>query len=188
MTEEPAHSHAIARHPSASLYDRVFALAMPAVLTVAAHKNVTLLDGEAEAVMHDALKGTPRKVLKRVLQGDENTCFAVSLAMSHTLDVLAAKRFILVLRRICEEPPLDDAALSLEAEDALKNRFANDKELTIRIWRNLVDDLADHINSATAAPTVTLPRGNALRIDMRRGRGSTPIMPRVHAATEAVDG
>jgi hypothetical protein len=59
MTKDPAHSSAVARHPAASLHDRFFAEALPEVAIVAARKNVYLGEGEAEGVLHYALKDIP---------------------------------------------------------------------------------------------------------------------------------
>lgn len=170
MTEDLAHSSAIVRHPSATLHDHVFTLALPSVDDIAAHKNVPFLDGEQEVVLRYALKGTPRKTLKRVTQGDSDACFAVGLAISHAIDVLAMKRLIMIERSICQVEPLSDDALDHAAEMALEGRFANDKGLTIRIWRNPVEEMTDYLRSAFAGrdkPVVKLSEGAAIRIDVR---------------------
>jgi len=179
MTEDLAHTSAITQHPSGSLYDRVFALALPDVDVISAHKNVPLLDDEAEAVLEYALKGMPRKTLKRITAGNDEACFALSLAISHAIDVLAAMRFISIARTTCQMPPLDNKELALAAEDALKDRFANDKGLSIRIWRNPVEELANYIQAVFSGPMVTLPNAVAVRV----GVCGAPALQTDRAAT-----
>ncbi len=168
MTEVLDHSPTVVRHPSASLYHRVFALALPSVVTIASHKNVILIDGEHEAVLHDALKETPRKSLKRIVAGNEEASFALGLAISHAIDVLAMKRLITIAYSICERPLPDDVALTLQAEASLRSRTANDKGLTIAIWRNPVEEMADYVRSVFADPVISLPATATVRA-MARG-------------------
>lgn len=142
--EDQAHSSLITRHPSASLYDRFFAKALPEVAVVAAHKNVYLPDGEPEAVLRYALKDTSRKVLKLALQKNDEACWKVSFALDHALDVLAMKRLIMVSKTVCKMPLPGDGALVMEAEASLKRRFANDTKPTRAIWRDPVEEVADY--------------------------------------------
>lgn len=163
MTDHPAHSSAIARHPSASLYDRVFALAMPDAAVVAAHKNIFLLNGELELVVRYALKDTPRKTLKQVAHGQDEACFAVSLSINHALDVLAMKRLIMISDSICQKPAQNDDSLTRSAEDSLKQRFANDKALTCAIWKDPVDDVIDFVQSVLAGSKIVRPHSASVR-------------------------
>ncbi|PIT04472.1 hypothetical protein TSA1_29725 [Bradyrhizobium nitroreducens] len=127
MTEDLVLSSAITRHPAATLYDRFFVTALPEVATVAARKNVYLGEGEAEHVLHYALKNIPRKTLKHALRNDDRACWTTSFALDHALDVLAMMRLIAHSEAVCQKPLLGEGLLVEKAEELLKQRFANDK-------------------------------------------------------------
>jgi hypothetical protein len=160
MTEEPAYSSAIARHPSAALYDRVFAVVRPSVGVIATHKRVPLAEDEQDAVLRHALQGKHRKVMRRILNGGDEETFALGASISHSIDVLAEMRCIAIGRGISNEPPLLGDALVRSAEESLRRRVANDKGPTIRIWGDPVEMVAGYVRAALAAeqrPLISLP-------------------------------
>lgn len=170
MTEDLAHSPAIIRHPSASLYDRFFARALSEVGVVAAHKNVYLPEGEPEAVLRYALKDMPRKILTQALQNKDEACWRVSTALDHALDVLAMKRLIMISRTVAKMPLPDESALVLEAEASLKRRFANDTTPTCAIWRDPIEEVTDYVRGVVAEhdkPTIKLPTDYTSQIEVR---------------------
>ena len=169
MTEDLAHFSPITRHPSASLYDRLFVSALPEVAAVAAHKNVHLPEGEAENVLRYALKDISRKTLKQALQKHDKACWAVSFAVDHALDVLAMKRLIMISKTVCKVPLPDDNALVAEAEASLKRRFANDTTPTCAIWRDPIEEVAHYVRGSVAdhdKPAVRLPTDYASQIEV----------------------
>lgn len=163
MTEDLVHSPAVARHPAASLYDRFFAIALPEVAIVAARKNVYLGPGEAEHVLHYALKDIPRKTLKLALQNNDKACWTTSFALDHALDVLAMMRLIAYSEAVCQKPLLGDGLLVEKAEELLKQQFANDKAPTCAVWRDPVEDVTNFIRGAFTGPNITLPDTAAVR-------------------------
>lgn len=170
MMEDPIHFSTIARHPSASLYDRFFVKALPEVAVVAARKNVHLGEGEAEHVLHYALKDIPRKTLELALQNNDKACRTTSFALDHALDVLAMVRLIMISDSLNQIPPRDDDALTNAAEDNLRQRFANDKALTCVVWRNPVEEISDFIRAVVIEqdkPILKLPDGGTSRTAVR---------------------
>lgn len=163
MTEDLPHSSAIIRRPSASVYDRFFALTLPEVGIVAAHKNVQLDEGAAEAVLRYALKDIPRKTLKQALQNNEQACWTTSFALDHALDVLAMMRLISLSESVCKKPLLGSGPLVEKAEDCLRQQFANDKTPTCAVWRDPKEDVANFIRSALSGPNIRLPETAAVR-------------------------
>jgi hypothetical protein len=156
----------VAGHPSAAMYERVYALAYPAVAVIAEHKHVGLGAGEHDSVLRRALNGTRHKALRRVARGDDEATFALSLAISRALDELAMKRLIMICRSICKMPALEEDALIVQAQESLKDGAANDRALTIRIWKDPVEEVADYVRAVFAEP-VALPVGATVRTMMR---------------------
>ncbi|MCA1515643.1 hypothetical protein [Bradyrhizobium sp. NBAIM01] len=143
--------------------DRFFALTLPEVGIVAAHKNVHLDEGAAEAVLRYALKDIPRKMLKQALQNNERACWTTSFALNHALDVLAMTRLISLSESVCKTPLLGSGPLVEKAEECLKQQFANDKAPTCAVWRDPKEDVADFVRSAFSGPTIRLPETVAVR-------------------------
>ena len=166
MTEDLAHSSAIARHPSAALYDRVFASALPSVAVIAAHKRVPLAEDERDAVLRHALQGKQRKVMRCILNGADEETLALGISISHSIDVLASMRLIAIVHSIGNLPPLEGDALVRNAEASLRPRSANDKAPTIRIWGDPAEMVAEYIRAAVAAehkPRIILPASAIIR-------------------------
>jgi hypothetical protein len=157
----------VTRHPASAAYDRAYALAYPAVALIAEHKHVGLAAEEHDSVLRGALKGTREKALRLIARGDDEATFALSLAISHALDELAMKRLIMICRSICKLPPLDESMLIASARDSLSNGAANDRPLTIRIWRDPVVEVADYVRAVFAEPVGLSARATVLT--MMRG-------------------
>ena len=106
----------VVRHPSAALYERVFAASLPAVAIFAERKNVALGDEEAKVVLHHSLETIRRKTMRRVLNGDEPSIRVLQLAIDHSLDLVAVMRLITLGRAVNHQPPLHGEALGRSAE------------------------------------------------------------------------
>jgi len=162
MTEDLAHSSAVTRHPSAGLYDRVYAAVLPSVAVIAAHKNVPLMDDDQEVVLRDALRGVRRNTMRRIMNGDPDAISSLRWAIDHSLDVLASMRMFLVVDAVCGKGIGDMHALLRRAEDVLRPRSANDKSPTMNIWPDPVQAVSDYCRSLALAPQLTLPSNAAV--------------------------
>jgi hypothetical protein len=102
MTEEiphPPHSDMFAKaessaqvvyHPSAKLYDVVFATALPIVEAFAEAKNVPLEPAERVPVLQHALQAISRTTMRRLLKNNPAAVRTIQFAISHSLDVFAS--------------------------------------------------------------------------------------------------
>ena len=128
MTGEFSHSSSadicaptaeIKRHPSAALYDVVFATALPGIAMLAEHKNVSLRPDEHEPLLRHALEHVSRKIMRRMMKGNPDAVLLVELAICHSLDVFAAAKMIGTLEAI-QGIASDAATLVAKAEEAMK--------------------------------------------------------------------
>jgi hypothetical protein len=193
MTEELPHPSCaaasaptaeITRHPSAALYDVVFATALPGIAALAEHKNVSLRPDEHEPLLRHALEHIPRKTMRRMMKGNPDAELSVGLAICHSLDVFAAAKMIGTLEAT-QGIRSDAATLVAKAEEAMKPAFANDKSPTIRIWPNLAavaeayyrreNEISELEFSAVqgAATRVSITKPNKLWADVIRA--ATPV-------------
>lgn len=178
MTEEFPHSSSadtsastaeIKRHPSAALYDIVFATALPGIAALAEHKNVSLRPDEHEPLLRHALEHIPRKIMRRMMKGDSEAVLFVQLAICHSLDVFAAAKMIGTLEAI-QGIASDAATLVAKAEEAMKPVFANDKSPAIRIWPDLAAIAKEYYRreSEVSEPAVSAVQGTAMRVSITK--------------------
>jgi hypothetical protein len=158
---------AIKRHPSAALYDVVFATALPGVATLAEHKNVSLRPDEHEPLLRHALEHISRRTMRRMMKGTPDAELSVGLAICHSLDVFAAAKMIGTLEAI-QGVTSDAATLVAKAEDAMKPSFANDKSPTIRIWPDLAAIAAEYYRreAEVSEPALSAVQGLAIRVSI----------------------
>jgi hypothetical protein len=171
MIEPHQRNTSIVRHPSAVLYDAVFAAAIPAVSTYAGMKHVALRDDERAPVLRHAMEGLSRKTMRRILNGDEEAIRAIQLAINHSLDLVATMRMIAIVRGIGNLPPHEGTALVQAAEEMLRQRFANDKSPTMQVWGNPVEMTAAYVRAQLAEldrPLIKLPAMAAVRCTISR--------------------
>jgi DNA-binding XRE family transcriptional regulator len=155
------------RHPSAALYDVVFATALPAVAALALHKNVSLRRDEHEPLLRHALEHVSRKTMRRIMKGNSEAELSVGLAICHSLDVFAAAKMIGTLEAI-QGTVSDATTLVAKAEEAMQPAFANDKSPTIRIWPDLAVIAYEYYRRERAAPepAVAAVQGPATRVSI----------------------
>lgn len=178
MTEEFPHSSsaaicattaAITRHPSAALYDVVFATALLGIAALAQHKNISLRPDEHEPLLRHALEHVSRRTMRCMMKGNPDAELLVGLAICHSLDVFAAAKMIGTLEAI-QGIVSDAATLLAKAEEAMKPAFANDKSPTIRIWPDLAAIAEEYYRheaeiSGSALPAV---QGTATRVSITK--------------------
>jgi hypothetical protein len=178
MTEESPHplcadasapTAEIKRHPSAALYDVVFATALPGIAALAEHKNVSLRPDEHEPLLRHALEHIPRKIMRRMMKGDSEAVLSVQLAICHSLDVFAAAKMIGTLEAF-QGLNSDAATLVAKAEEAMKPPFANDKTPTIRIWPDLAAVANEYYKreKELSEPAFSAVQGAATRISITK--------------------
>ncbi|MEA2951904.1 MAG: hypothetical protein QOJ96_1424 [Alphaproteobacteria bacterium] len=155
------------RHPSAALYDVVFATALPGVAALALHKNVSLRRDEHEPLLRHALEHVSRKTMRRIIMGNPEAELSVGLAICHSLDVFAAAKMIGTLEAI-QGTVSDAATLVAKAEEAMQPAFANDKDPTIRIWPDLAAIAYEYYRRERAAPEPVFAavQGTATRVSI----------------------
>jgi hypothetical protein len=173
----------IRRHPSAALYDVVFATALPGVAALALHKNVSLQPDEHEPLLRHALEHVSRKIMRRMMKGNPEAELSVGLAICHSLDVFAAAKMIGTLEAI-QGTVSDAATLVAKAEAAMKPAFANDKSC-IRIWPDLPALAEEYYRreSERPKPAFAAVQGTATRVSITKPnklwtdviRAATPV-------------
>jgi hypothetical protein len=159
----------IKRHPSAALYDVVFATVLPGVAALADHKNVSLRPDEHEPLLRHALEHISRKARQRLMNGNPQAVLTVQLAVSHSLDVFAAAKMIGTLEAI-QGISTDPATLVARAEEAMKPTLANDKTPTIRIWPDLAAIANEYYLRETEIirPVFSAVQGAATRVSVTK--------------------
>jgi hypothetical protein len=197
MTEEFPHSSRadasaptaeIKRHPSAALYDVVFATALPGIAALATHKNVSLRPDEHEPLLRHALEHIPRKIMRRLMRGNPEAVLTVQLAICHSLDVFAAAKMIGTLEAI-QGIVSDAATLVAKAEEAMKPAFANDKSPTIRIWPDLAAIAEEYYRREAEVSEPAFPevQGAATRVSITKpNKLCTDIIRAVTPARETL--
>jgi hypothetical protein len=174
----------VARHPSAALYDVVFATALPGIAALATHKNVSLRPDEHEPLLRHALEHVSRKTMRRMMKGIPDAELSVGLAICHSLDVFAAAKMIGTLEAI-QGIVSDAATLVAKAEEAMKPAFANDKSPTIRIWPDLAAIAEEYYRRETeiSEPAFSAVQGRATRVSITKP--NKPWVDIIRAATPA---
>jgi DNA-binding XRE family transcriptional regulator len=164
-----AQSAEIKRHPSAALYDVVFATALPGIAAIAEHKNISLRPDEHEPLLRHALEHISRKTMRRLMKGNPDAELSIALAICHSLDVFAAAKMIGTLEAI-QGIVSDAATLVTKAEEAMKPAFANDKSPTIRIWPDLAAIANEYYRreAEISEPAVSAVQGTATRVSITK--------------------
>jgi hypothetical protein len=159
----------IKRHPSAALYDVVFATALPGIAALAEHKNISLRSDEHEPLLRHALEHISRKTMRRLMKGNPEAVLSVQLAICHSLDVFAAAKMIGTLEAI-QGIVSDAATLVAKAEEAMKPAFANDKSPTIRIWPDLAAIAQEYYRREPelSEPAFAAVQGTATRVSITK--------------------
>lgn len=99
-----------------------------------------------------ALENISHKTMRRMMKGNPEAVLSVQLAISHSLDVLAAARMITALEIIHGNVVPYPATLVSRAEAAIKQRYANDKAPSIRVWPDLGVMASEYYRHQTEKP------------------------------------
>jgi hypothetical protein len=183
MTEEIPHpsstdtsakaklSAEVVYHPSAKLYDVVFAAALPIVEAFAEVKNVALDPAERAPVLEHALQAISRTTMRRLLKNNPAAVRTVQFAISHSLDVFASGLLLAAFMEVQGIEVPDSAMLTEAGEAAMKARYANDKDPTHIVWPDIgkmKDEYRRRLPEQVAeVPVLTLSKAVATRIKVR---------------------
>jgi hypothetical protein len=159
----------VRRHPSAALYDVVFATALRGIAALAQHKNIPLRRDEHEPLLRHALEHVSRRTMRRMMKGNPDAELSVGLAVCHSVDVFAAAKMIGTLEAV-QGITSDAATLVAKAEEAMKPAFANDKNPTIRIWPDLAVIANEYFRreNEVSEPVVSTVQGTAIRVSITK--------------------
>jgi hypothetical protein len=183
MTEEiphPPHSDMFAKaessaqvvyHPSAKLYDVVFATALPIVEAFAEAKNVPLEPAERVPVLQHALQAISRTTMRRLLKNNPAAVRTIQFAISHSLDVFASGLLLAAFMEVQGIPVPDSAILTQAGEAAMKVCCANDKDPTHIVWPDIgkmKEEYRRRLPEQEAeVPVLTLPEAVSKRVTVR---------------------
>jgi hypothetical protein len=163
-----AEGASVTRHPSAALYDVVFATALPGIAALAEHKNISLRVDEHEPLLRHALEHISRTSMRRLMKGNPEAVLSVQLAICCSLDLFAAAKMIGTLEAI-QGIVSDAATLVAKAEEAMKPAFANDKSPTIRIWPDLAAIAEEYYKrEAEVSEPGSAVQGTATRVSITK--------------------
>jgi hypothetical protein len=158
-------------HPSAKLYDVVFAAALPLVEAFAEAKNVPLHPDEHAPVLRHALKAISRTTMRRFLKNSPEAVRKVQFAISHSLDVFASGLLLAAFMEVRGIEVPDSAILTQAGEAAMKARHANDKDPTHIVWPDIgkmKDEYRRRLPEQEAeVPVLTLPEAVSKRVTVR---------------------
>jgi hypothetical protein len=164
-------SAGVVYHPSAKLYDVVFAAALPIVDAFAEVKNVPLYPDERAPILQHALKAISRTTMRRLLKNNPAAVRTVQFAISHSLDVFACGLLLAAFMEVQGIDVPDSAMLSEAGEAAMKARYANDKDPTHIVWPDIAkmkDEYRRRLpEQAAEVPVLTLPEAVSKRVTVR---------------------
>jgi hypothetical protein len=158
-------------HPSAKLYDVVFAAALPILDAFAEVKNVPLPLDERAPVLQHALKTISRTTMRRLLKGDPAAVSTVRLAIGHSLDVFATGLLLTAFMEVQGIDVPSRAILTEAGEASMKARHANDKDPTYIVWPDIAkmkEEYRRRLPEQDAeVPVLTLPNAVSTRVTVR---------------------
>lgn len=158
-------------HPSARLYDVVFAAALQIVEAFAEVKNVPLQPDERAPVLQHALQAISRTTMRRLLKNNPAAVRTVQFAIGHSLDIFASGLLLAAFMEVQGIEVPGRAILTEAGEAAMKARYANDKDPTHIVWPDMgkmKEEYRRRLPEQEAeVPVLTMPDAMSHRVTVR---------------------